>query len=691
MKKRSVVLNEKDLYNIKTLINNTAYIVLPNGETGLLNIRTNQLLGNIDNFTTMYDLQGKLYRQIKTVKATDERGSYKVINLYDALEEKMIADNWEIATSYYSDCRFMSLKSPIDGKIHFLDFCAYRKNKDIFNIACDDVKLLYTDDDKHYFVFTCGTEKGIYYTFGYGTESGYSFMGQYDSIDYLPNIIVFTKNGKCNFIYNLSDELKQMVDQNINFQNELIFNKIVVDEKNHDIIYCQTENSVDVYHTAKRKCLLHFDENVKLVDSKCYNSNFGYSTTGEREDFYFLTSNNSKVGLVKSSINRRDDYFTVDTISLLDEEYDDIKIQSGAFSFSKDGKVGFLKINQKPEMNHFIEANYDKIKELGNGYYVLYNDGYCDIGLFKNGKVSTVVEKCQLEGIYDRGLIYRKDKRKKMKNKSSDSKKQVYGLLLFNRDNFTCYDAEFDMATCVNNEYFVLEKKGKKGVVYGNDFIIPLKFKDISIGLGPYHTYFALKNQFNQYSVVEHRKYSSSYSCEEKIRPAFHRTFKDVSFFNGIMVLKDSANTHIYSYERDNLKTLSGDVDVVAKKVPNQFRASVGDKEFPSSHSNFLTLSDYIYCINGTSYFYTDGVFCEICKDGIISSNKDCYMTTYEADDCIYQIKTTDKSEHDSFCEYIDNQDDEVADIYLDNMSCDSEALHEQYPTLVLKKVKKNN
>lgn len=691
MKKRSVVLNEKDLYNIKTLINNTAYIVLPNGETGLLNIRTNQLLGNIDNFKTCYTLKDEIYEQIKTVEATDERGSYRVINLYDALEEKWIAEGWGIVSDFLSNYQLCSLKSPSDGKIHFFDLATYRDHKDIFDIACYDVRVLYNYDNTWCFMINCGAEKGLYLR--NGADMGFS-MVSCDIIGSLPNIFVFTKDGKCDFIYNTVDDIKEITDKSIISKKDYRYDNITVDENNNYIIYCQNENGVDVYHTKRRALLCHYDGD----DIKYFGGNEHYSFRMDK-DFYFLTSNNSKFGLVRAStfvIQNNDDYM-VKTTSLLEEKYDDIKTEPGAFSFSKDGKVGFLKINPKPEMNHFIEAKYDKIKELGNGYYALYNDGYCDIVLFKNGKVSTVVKKCQLEDIVDDSVIYKKDKKKGIKNKLSKSKDKRYGLLFIGSFEPVCYD-KYDNISRISNryhDYFVMEKKGKKGVVCDGKLIIPVKAKDISIGYDPdccRRTYFALKNNFNQYKLL-----SGRYSGDGvEFDPTINKTFKDVSFLNDIMVLKDSLNTYIYSYfmssfERDKLKTLSGDVDVVAKKVPNQFRASVGDKEFPSSHSNFLTLSDYIYCINGTNYFYTDGVFCEICKDGIISSNKDCYMTTYEADDCIYQIKTTDKSEHDSFCEYIDNQDDEVADIYLDNMSRDSEALHEQYPTLVLKKVKKNN
>ena len=68
MKKTSTIVKEKTICEIETLINNTAYIKSVTGKTGLLNIKTNQIVGDMDNYYTVYDTNEKLYYQEKTIE-----------------------------------------------------------------------------------------------------------------------------------------------------------------------------------------------------------------------------------------------------------------------------------------------------------------------------------------------------------------------------------------------------------------------------------------------------------------------------------------------------------------------------------------------------------------------------------------------------------------------------------------------
>ena len=58
MKKTSTIVKEKNTYEIDVFINNTAYIKSVTGKTGLLNIKTNQIIGDMDNYHTIYDTHG---------------------------------------------------------------------------------------------------------------------------------------------------------------------------------------------------------------------------------------------------------------------------------------------------------------------------------------------------------------------------------------------------------------------------------------------------------------------------------------------------------------------------------------------------------------------------------------------------------------------------------------------------------
>ena len=99
MKKTSTIVKEKNKYEIGVIINNTAYIKSVTGKTGLLNIKTNQIVGEMDNYYTIYNVNEKLYYQEKTIEERSEENNCNLkhtIRIYDALNEKTLVDGWEI-------------------------------------------------------------------------------------------------------------------------------------------------------------------------------------------------------------------------------------------------------------------------------------------------------------------------------------------------------------------------------------------------------------------------------------------------------------------------------------------------------------------------------------------------------------------------------------------------------------------
>ena len=90
MKKTSAIVKEKNTYEIDVLINNTAYIKSVTGKTGLLNIKTNQIIGDMDDYYTIYDTHGKFYYQEKTIEESNEKNNWnkrKTVRIFDALNE----------------------------------------------------------------------------------------------------------------------------------------------------------------------------------------------------------------------------------------------------------------------------------------------------------------------------------------------------------------------------------------------------------------------------------------------------------------------------------------------------------------------------------------------------------------------------------------------------------------------------
>ena len=124
MKKTSTIVKEKNTYEIDVFINNTAYIKSVTGKTGLLNIKTNQIIGDMDNYHTIYDTHGQFYYQEKTIEKSSEENNWttrKTVRIFDALNERILVDGFEVVKEFSSQYDLTALKSPIDGKLHLFD------------------------------------------------------------------------------------------------------------------------------------------------------------------------------------------------------------------------------------------------------------------------------------------------------------------------------------------------------------------------------------------------------------------------------------------------------------------------------------------------------------------------------------------------------------------------------------------
>ena len=72
MKKNTVIkstaVDSNSIGKILVTINNTAYIKSKTGKTGLFNIQTNQLIGEMDDFYLMYNKGEQMYYLLKKLE-----------------------------------------------------------------------------------------------------------------------------------------------------------------------------------------------------------------------------------------------------------------------------------------------------------------------------------------------------------------------------------------------------------------------------------------------------------------------------------------------------------------------------------------------------------------------------------------------------------------------------------------------
>lgn len=653
MKKTSTIVKEKNTYEIDVFINNTAYIKSVTGKTGLLNIKTNQIIGDMDNYHTIYDTHGQFYYQEKTIEKSSEENNWttrKTVRIFDALNERILVDGFEVVKEFSSQYDLTALKSPIDGKLHLFDKYACRKHTNIFDMPLDDIEYLFSEYNDTYLVVTVNGKKGLYYHNCYDKTPSLITPIEFDNIEKLHNIIVYTKNNQKYFECTGRDGKKSST-----------FDEIKLDDNNKNIAYCKKGNQIYVYNTEAQELLLSTD-----ADEIKYMYKNGDSYNDYHGDFFFEIMKNGKYGVISSEINNeiRKAGTGTKVSTLLPPKYDEIERARGGLYLKKDGKIGLFIGNSYH--NQVIEPKYDDIDFLGYNYFALYTNGLCDIGKATSYNPFTPsITNCEVAEDFDNALTYKKNGK--------------YGLLFADDRHDEIIPPEYDSISNVAKYYFILGQNNKKGLMHLGKIIIPVEYDEISIG-GQYGKYGSLKDSKVLYFALKKGKkhelaklHNWQYVVTD-VEFVSNHTFDTIDFFHDVMVFKDQVYSYIYDYNEKLLKSLPASTSITAYGRP-----------YKDDYDKECGYRKYFYCIDGVYYYYKDGKFEEV-----YTENNDLYLTTYETEKDSFEIRSYNKDEHDSFCSTIDSQEDAEAEKSLIEMS-EKGISRIDYPTLVLRRVSKKS
>lgn len=653
MKKTSTIVKEKNTYEIDVFINNTAYIKSVTGKTGLLNIKTNQIIGDMDNYHTIYDTHGQFYYQEKTIEKSSEENNWttrKTVRIFDALNERILVDGFEVVKEFSSQYDLTALKSPIDGKLHLFDKYACRKHTNIFDMPLDDIEYLFSEYNDTYLVVTVNGKKGLYYHNCYDKTPSLITPIEFDNIEKLHNIIVYTKNNQKYFECTGRDGKKSST-----------FDEIKLDDNNKNIAYCKKGNQIYAYNTEAQELLLSTD-----ADEIKYMYKNGDSYNDYHGDFFFEIMKNGKYGVISSEINNeiRKAGTGAKVSTLLPPKYDEIERARGGLYLKKDGKIGLFIGNSYH--NQVIEPKYDDIDFLGYNYFALYTNGLCDIGKATSYNPFTPsITNCEVAEDFDNALTYKKNGK--------------YGLLFADDRHDEIIPPEYDSISNVAKYYFILGQNNKKGLMHLGKIIIPVEYDEISIG-GQYGKYGSLKDSKVLYFALKKGKkhelaklHNWQYVVTD-VEFVSNHTFDTIDFFHDVMVFKDQVYSYIYDYNEKLLKSLPASTSITAYGRP-----------YKDDYDKECGYRKYFYCIDGVYYYYKDGKFEEV-----YTENNDLYLTTYETEKDSFEIRSYNKDEHDSFCSTIDSQEDAEAEKSLIEMS-EKGISRIDYPTLVLRRVSKKS
>lgn len=641
MKKEILIYKVKTVYDIATLLNNTALVYSIDRKSCLVDIKTHELIGNFDSYYTSYYTDTKFYFQEREVANPEKEGwnkKDKYVNIYDAEQEKYIVENYIHISGSYDYAIF---QDPTTKKLHLFDMKTIRNEKNIFNEEFDSITTILNTYYGTYTIVEQNGKKGIY-----KKESGITTPIEYDDIKRInkQEIVVYEKDGKSFFsFHHVNDGIIESP----------LFDSIECDSENENVLYCKFDKNIAIYDTdsSHRKLLCKFPmfEEIKCL-RKCNNGRN-----------IFLVKQNGKYGLYGFDDDNRkyDDIASPPYIEILEPIYDKIETKNGEYYLYKDNKVGLYTTNNNDYRYNecIIEPKYDNIKAIG-GTYLLFNKDKCDIVTLDKLDIPHVA-KCEYVENHSDDVIY------KLHGK--------YGLYIpFKKE--ICIINGLDNVNYVSNfkyqNIYTIEKNGKQGVIYnGEELFAPTHESVFIYGVNENNYsnanfyYFRLKD--GKYKLA---KFYCKDSWSDPELVIQDEEYEDINFYENIMILDNGQEANIYDYNENLLKTCASGTTIECHKLNKNNKDII------------------IYCIDGENYFYKDGHF-EIA----FIEDYDLYVTLYQTNTDSFEVSTYNKREYDEFCSSIDLQSDEEAEKILFEMSQESKKCKEKYPTLTLKRVSKLN
>lgn len=649
MKKITTTKKEKDFYNIETIIDDIALISSSiSGKNGLLNIKTNELIGELDYYNMFYDTDNKYYRQVRTEVRSS--GYEYFLNVYDVFNHNYVVKDYNIVKSFENYGYVSLIKEKEDSdKLHFLDMYNLRDEDNIFNLEIDNAEVLLNHYGKIYFVLSKDNIKALYKR-GRGLVTDF----EYDDIKRKNGITFFYKNNKVRF--SKDGEYDSISKE---------FNEISFHGVDNSLLYCKDDIDTYIYLISSNNIkLIRKTNNIsKLVAS------FFYDKENESTEYLFIEEDeNNRKSLISSIVYKNRE--KIET-SVLASDCDEITINNGyeyqqkfQFYLEKDGKKELFLYDSH---NSKKIGNYDNIEYFHDDIYALTNGCSTDIvNITLDKDPRTIIKNCHIIDDNYQGIIF---------SQKTVLNNELLGMYYFDENNYynNIIKATHDSFKPHGKYLYEVEDNKKKGMYFLGKLIIPIEYEDITLSYSPEYKniddanyiYYALRKDNN--SILAKRKNYHYKDLDESSKLEVLGEYKEILFFKDIIVVKTLLNIFIYDYN-----------DKLLGKFP--FDTPVTSFEVPEDKYNNKT----IYCINNNYYFYKEGNLEKYYKEYI-----DMYLTTYETDTELFEASSYKKDILDSFTSYIDSMEDDLGETSLKELSNNKRKLEDKYPSLVLRKVKK--
>ena len=653
MKKTGTVINKQTAYDMSAILNNTALIYSVTRESCLFNLKTFEKIGDFDKYHTTYYNDKKLFFLERTVEEEENgRTVYAhYVDIYDAEKEEYLAKKLKhINQSSYN---FALFENPETLKKRLLDIGTIRKDDNIFNLEIDSMKCVLDEYYGTFYVIEKDGKKGLY-------KKGEGFVTPIECNDIKrinnQKVLVYETDKGSYFSF-------RHVDDGV--IESPYFYGITRDEKNTDLLYCDTGDGIAIYNTQQfnEKLLCKFPkvDEIKYITTISGSTSWMRGSTNDKYIFSVKKDNKYGLWLVEESKRSYKDLDAPLHFEITDIIYDKIEYKHNDFYLYKDGKVGlYTKVSSMdPNAKHFIEVDYDEIKEDGS-YFLLFNDGKCNIVSQKDLNIK--VSNCEFVDSHGASFVYKMDDK--------------YFLYVRKRDDDAIigeYDSVKHRSNYKDSDLYIVSKDNKYGIVYSDEEIISPKYDSIyihGIGESEYvsaNYYYLLLEENNKYKLGKFQRKSVYDPHEVFINDG---EYDKVDFLKDFMVLYTPDKAILYDYKEEKvIEILPPDT------IVEYINFEIKDRNYTD-----------IYIINGEFYLYNNKKL-----QKALIEDYELYVTSYDTDDTLFEVETVYKDEMERFCNLIDSStDDGKALELLLKMSENPNKTERDYPKLVLKKIKKD-
>lgn len=503
MKKTSQIIKEKTSYDIKLLIEDTALIYSSNGTSALLNIKTNKLITEFNDYYTISDSTNKLYFQ---------RIDNNYI-IYDALNNKMVANNYQFIEGTTHEAAEI-YKSIDTGKYHIFDSLNFRTKENIFDIPFDNVKK----HNDYIYILTKDGKKALYYR---TQKEKPNFI--YDSIEIKNNVILLIKDGK------------KYINNTLRRGEYGPFDDVTIKD---EFVYCKKNNTTEVY--KDNNLLLSYDnaDDISLlaITSICYHTKY--------QNYLFEIDNNGKKTVVTS--NYTTEGYKSKVVKGTEGADEIIVSRNIRLRFGKEYKF----LRHSYGSLYLTGKKYKAIEYLGDGLYLFSKGKKSDLYLEELGIIMENIT--SLESVTEAGIEFF------IKNKKY--------LCAFHRhynevDSIKTYD-NYDGYEYLGYGLYKTIKNNKIGLIINGKERLKPDYKDVKIE--PLHrnddVLIILEKFDNKY---EFGKYCD---CFDNYKTKYDNLYS-IDFLKDIIVLKDDNDTYIIDYNEKLLNTFPKDTCVSESDV----------------------------------------------------------------------------------------------------------------------------